>query len=68
MSKQSGPSISSVVAPTDEGIKGAACLPLIEGFLEVRGARKSEEIFDRLKNDDAVVVISYKGYNTYRLK
>lgn len=57
-----------MVAPTDEGIKGAACLHLIEGFLEVRGARKSEEIFDRLKNDDAVVVISYKGYNTYRLK
>lgn len=57
-----------MVAPTDEGIKGVACLSLIEGFLEVRGARKSEEIFDKLKNDDAVVVISYKGYNTYRLK
>lgn len=40
----------------------------ISGFLKTRGKMDKERIFSRLKNDDAVAVIEYKGYDTYRLK
>lgn len=40
----------------------------IEGFLESRGHRSSAEILERLRRDDAVAVIHYKGYDTFRLR
>jgi len=39
----------------------------ISGFLEMRKCKKQEEIFKVLVQDDDVEIISYKGYNTYRL-
>lgn len=40
----------------------------IEGFLHSRGYEDIKTIFSRLQADEAVDVISYKGYDTYRLK
>ncbi|MDD4048028.1 MAG: radical SAM protein [Clostridia bacterium] len=39
----------------------------ISGFLEIRKCKKQEGIFKELVQDDNVEIISYKGYNTYRL-
>jgi wyosine [tRNA(Phe)-imidazoG37] synthetase (radical SAM superfamily) len=40
----------------------------IESFLAARGRKDVEQIFKRLKRDDSVEVITYKGYETYRLR
>ncbi|MBO8158442.1 hypothetical protein [Thermosyntropha sp.] len=40
----------------------------IESFLKARGKIDNQWIFSKLKNDNAVTVINYKGYDTYRLK
>lgn len=40
----------------------------IEGFLKARGNNNCDEFINRLKNDESVVAINYKGYETYRLK
>ncbi|MCY6485094.1 radical SAM protein [Clostridium aestuarii] len=39
----------------------------IRKFLESRKCSNIEEIFTRLKNDNNVQTVEYKGYNTYRL-
>ncbi|QZY54872.1 radical SAM protein [Crassaminicella profunda] len=38
----------------------------IESFLKSRKCEKIEEIFEKLKNDENVEVVDYKGYTTYR--
>ena len=40
----------------------------IEDFLASRGNKDYSQLLERLKKDDRVEVISYKGYETYRLK
>lgn len=40
----------------------------IEDFLASRGNKDYSQLLERLKKDDRVEVISYKGYDTYRLK
>lgn len=40
----------------------------IEGFLKARGHINCDEFFNRLKRDDLVTSMKYKGYDTYRLK
>jgi len=40
----------------------------IEGFLMARGCFGIDAVFNRLKEDERVIAISYKGYDTYRLK
>lgn len=40
----------------------------IEGFLHSRGCEDIKAILSRLQADETVDVISYKGYDTYRLK
>lgn len=40
----------------------------IDGFLKSRGCMNKEEIMKRLKEEDQVEMINYKGYITYRLK
>jgi|LGVE01.1.fsa_nt_gb wyosine [tRNA(Phe)-imidazoG37] synthetase (radical SAM superfamily) len=40
----------------------------IKGFLKIRGNMEDKRIFSKLKNDNTVDVIKYKGYYTYRLK
>ena len=38
------------------------------GFLESRNVENTDELFERLNNDEKVVPTEYKGYITYRLK
>ena len=40
----------------------------IKGFLESRSCNNIDEIFDDLKKDSKVAKVTYKGYDTYRLK
>ncbi|MEA4988183.1 MAG: radical SAM protein [Anaerovorax sp.] len=40
----------------------------LESFLKIRDCKNIDEILCRLGNDDNIVVISYKGYDTYRLR
>ena len=40
----------------------------IKGFLESRSCNNIDEIFDDLKEDSKVARVTYKGYDTYRLK
>ncbi|WP_206460564.1 radical SAM protein [Anaerovorax sp. IOR16] len=40
----------------------------LESFLKIRDCKNIDEILCRLGNDDKIAVISYKGYDTYRLK
>jgi len=40
----------------------------IEGFLKSRSCNNIDAILDYLKKDSKVVVVNYKGYDTYRLK
>jgi wyosine [tRNA(Phe)-imidazoG37] synthetase (radical SAM superfamily) len=40
----------------------------IIGFLKSRGIENGDGLFHRLKQDNNVAVIQYKGYDTYRLK
>ena len=40
----------------------------VRGFLDSRGNSDPDAIFDRLANDDAVILTEYKGYFTYRRK
>ncbi|NLB27940.1 MAG: radical SAM protein, partial [Clostridiaceae bacterium] len=40
----------------------------IEDFLASRGNKDYPSLLARLKEDGGVEVISYKGYDTYRLK
>ncbi len=40
----------------------------IKGFLESRSCKNIDEIFDDLKKDSKVAKVTYKGYDTYRLK
>lgn len=40
----------------------------IEGFLNSRGCKETDEILGGLRQDERVDIISYKGYETYRLK
>lgn len=40
----------------------------IEGFLKTRGCKDIEKILLRLQKDKNVESVSYKGYDTYRLK
>lgn len=40
----------------------------IGGFLKSRGCADVDKILNSLKHDDKLVVIDYKGYDTYRLK
>lgn len=39
----------------------------IEGFLNSRGCSNVNDILNNLKNDSKIIVITYKGYDTYRL-
>lgn len=39
----------------------------IESFIDSRKDRNKTQIFNQLNNDKKIEVISYKGYNTYRL-
>lgn len=40
----------------------------LEGFLKLRGCENISETLSELAKDDKIVVISYKGYDTYRMK
>lgn len=40
----------------------------IEGFLKSRECKNADEILLSLEKDDNVVVLDYKGYNTYRIR
>jgi len=40
----------------------------IKGFLESRSCKNTDDIFDDLKKDSKVARVTYKGYDTYRLK
>ncbi|WP_027400551.1 radical SAM protein [Anaerovorax odorimutans] len=40
----------------------------IEEFLKLRGCENIDELLCRLGKDDNIIVLSYKGYNTYRIK
>ena len=40
----------------------------IEGFLKARGMSNCDQLLNLLKCDNAVTVINYKGYDTYRLR
>ncbi len=40
----------------------------ISDFLSARGFENPDEVLARLNQDEAIVVIDYKGYHTYRLK
>lgn len=40
----------------------------LEGFLKARGSVNPEKLLKKLRQDDGVNVIHYKGYDTYRLK
>ncbi|SCP98352.1 radical SAM protein [Anaerobium acetethylicum] len=40
----------------------------LEGFLKARGSANPEELLKKLRQDNGVNVIHYKGYDTYRLK
>lgn len=39
----------------------------IEGFLKTRSPENCQEVLNRLKGDNNIKVIHYKGYDTYRL-
>lgn len=40
----------------------------VEGFLKARGCENPDEIMIRIRQDEGVAVIHYKGYDTYRLR
>jgi len=40
----------------------------IEGFLKARGMEDVDDVLSRLKKNDVVEVIHYRGFDTYRLK
>jgi len=40
----------------------------IESFLQIRKCADIENILQRLKRDERVAIINFKGYDTYRLK
>lgn len=40
----------------------------LQGFLNLRGCEKIDEILCKLSKDDKIVAINYKGYDTYRMK
>ena len=40
----------------------------IEGFLKTRGCEEIDRLINQLKNDQRIDSVTYKGYDTYRLK
>jgi wyosine [tRNA(Phe)-imidazoG37] synthetase (radical SAM superfamily) len=40
----------------------------IEGFLNSRKCEKVKDVLDKLNKDSNITIITYKGYDTYRLK
>ncbi len=40
----------------------------IESFLTSRGVSNIRVILNNLKQDDQVIIVNYRGYDTYRLK
>ncbi len=40
----------------------------VEGFLATRGTNDIASLLDKMKNDERVDVLHYKGIDTFRLK